>query len=69
MTGYAVRGRMGFVAKEGVTLDTRLNVRLHSDERGQMDRLRDEGESAADFIRTALRKELLYRARKQGRKG
>lgn len=62
MTGHSLRGHMGFVPKEGTNFDTRLNVRLHSDELVQINARKGTGESAADWIRRAIRKELLREA-------
>lgn len=59
MTGYSVRGKQGFVAKEGVNFDCRLNLNLHSDEVALIDARKRECESRADWIRMAIRKELL----------
>ena len=54
MTGFAVRGHMGFVPKDGERFDHRLNVRLHRDVIEQIDALKRSGDSRADFIRAAI---------------
>lgn len=58
MTGYAVRGHMGFVSKEGETFDRRLNVRLHSVTLDEIERLKRPKDSTADWIREAVAQRL-----------
>lgn len=64
MTGYAVRGHMGFVNKDGDGFDRRLNVRLHSETVGAMVRLKGPDDSLADFVRAAVN-EKIHRATKE----
>lgn len=63
MTGYSVRGKSGFVAKEGVNFSARQNVAMHADELVQIRNVKREDESVADFIRAAVREKLLRLAR------
>lgn len=60
MTGQAVRGKRGFVAKEGVNFDRKIYVRMHGDEVEQMEQRKRPDESLADWIRAVLRRELLH---------
>jgi hypothetical protein len=59
VSGHKVPGLARFAPKEGVNFDCRLNLNLHSDEVELIDARKREDESRADWIRMAIRKELL----------
>jgi hypothetical protein len=60
VTGVALKGHSGFVAKDGEPFDCRLNLRLHFDMVEQMEQRKRPDESMADWIRSVLRRELLH---------
>ena len=50
------------------TLDTTFTFRLKTEEKEEMQRLTDSGETAGDLVREAVLKELARRKRKQQKK-
>lgn len=63
MTGRTIQGQRGFAPKEGVNFNARVCLRLHSDELAQVLARKRKDESAADYIRAAIREKLLRDAR------